>query len=342
MPSYRALCIDGGGINGLVSAVILAQFEKYLIQFSGNENSRLCDYFDFFSGTSAGGILCGTYLYPSEENDGRPKFSADEVVELYKSLGKEIFNKTILRKLYSLNGIIHPKYSDKNLIKVFDEIYGDTRYSELLKPCLIPAYNIESKKCVFYDRENAKSYIERDFYLKDILKATSAAPSYFPIATVKPIANENSYMIDGGVFANNPSVCAFVELEKLIGWNNSVCNQNVKILSVGIGTNKTPIPYKKAKKWGKINWALPIFNIIMDSVAQTTDYQLRTIFHSDFSPNSKYLRVDGDRFNDLPILGSLDDTSDKNIQNCFLYAENLCNKYSERMKMFAKALIINE
>ncbi|OGO91803.1 MAG: hypothetical protein A2Y17_13680 [Clostridiales bacterium GWF2_38_85] len=342
MSSFRVLCIDGGGINGLVTAVVLSQLENYLIQFSGNKNARLCDYFDFFAGTSAGGILCGTYLCPDSKNDKRPKFSAKDVVDIYIKIGKSIFKNSFLRNLYTFNGLFCAKYSEKKLINALNAVFGDTRLSECLKPCLIPAFNIGIRKCVFFDRENAKAYIERDYYLKDVLRATSSAPSYFPVAPVKPMSNDYSYLIDGGVFANNPSMCAFVELEKLVGWKSCIYNQNVKILSIGIGQNKSTINVKKAKNWGKASWALPILGIFMDAISQTADYQLRTIFHSDFVSEHRYLRIDGTKISDLPCLGSLDDASDSNIENCIKYGEKLCSSFSERMKVFAKQLIINE
>lgn len=53
----RILSIDGGGIRGIIPAVILAELEKILQEESDNKNVHLSDYFDLIAGTSTGGIL---------------------------------------------------------------------------------------------------------------------------------------------------------------------------------------------------------------------------------------------------------------------------------------------
>lgn len=340
MALYKILSIDGGGMNALVCAVVLAKLEELLIEYSGKKDASLCDFFDFFTGTSAGGILTGAYLCPIAEGSTRPLFTAKNVIDEYIKIGKKIFKQPVLRTIYSLWGLTESKYPSSRLTKAFIPIFGDTKLSECLKPCLIPAYNIASGKCIFYDRENAKAYTERDYYLRDVLRATSSAPSYFPPAVISAMSGKESCMIDGGVFANNPSMCGLVELDKMTGCG-AVCGKNVAVVSVGLGIRTDSINCSTAMGWGKVGWALPVLSILMNAVSQTTDYQLRKIFASDFTADTKYMRIDGAGMDNLPCLGPMDDASDKNIENCIRYGEILAEAYCDRMQSFAKMLVAN-
>ena len=340
MAIYKVLSIDGGGMNALVCAVVLARFEELLVEYSGRKNASLVDFFDFFTGTSAGGILTGTYLCPSPKNPDRPLFNTKEVIDQYISIGKSIFKKPVLRTVSTLGGVTNAKYPASRLTIAFTSVFGDTKLSECLKPCLIPAYNINTGKCAFYDRENARAYIERDYYLRDVLRATSSAPSYFPPAIVSAMTGKVSHLIDGGVFANNPAMCGLVELDKMTGCG-AVCGKDVAIVSIGLGIRNDQINYTAAQSWGKVGWAVPILGIFMNAISQTTDYQLRKIFSSDFNANSRYMRIDGTGIENLPQLGPMDDASDKNIQNCIRYGEQLNEIYNERMRSFAHMLVTN-
>ncbi|MEG4630882.1 patatin-like phospholipase family protein [Microcoleus sp. AR_TQ3_B6] len=92
------------------------------------------------------------------------------------------------------------------------EKFKDCKLSELLKPCLISSYDIERRKAHFFDRIDAQKYPAEDYFIKDIARATSAAPSYFEVAKVYSLTNESYALIDGGVFANNPALCAYAEV----------------------------------------------------------------------------------------------------------------------------------
>ena len=70
----RILSIDGGGIRGIVPAVILARLEEILQQLSSNPDARLVDFFDFFAGTSTGYMIVAGLFSPNKDN--RPSYSA--------------------------------------------------------------------------------------------------------------------------------------------------------------------------------------------------------------------------------------------------------------------------
>jgi patatin-like phospholipase/acyl hydrolase len=87
----RILSIDGGGIRGVIPAVVMEYVEEKLIELSGNPDARIADYFDLFVGTSTGGILSCFYLTP-DEGGKRPKYRAAQATEFYSLQGYSIFN----------------------------------------------------------------------------------------------------------------------------------------------------------------------------------------------------------------------------------------------------------
>jgi len=123
---FRILSIDGGGIRGILPGQVLVALEKKLQKKSGNPNARIADFFDMIAGTSTGGILTCLYLCPDEKNPARPRFTAQEAVDLYLKYGNDIFRDNIRQKLRSFGGLTDQKYSAdslENLLrKYFKEI----------------------------------------------------------------------------------------------------------------------------------------------------------------------------------------------------------------------------
>ena len=97
MSITRILSIDGGGINGLVSAQVLITLEERIRHYAKDPNARICQYFDLISGTSTGGILAALLLCPDQK--GRPKFSAQDIVTLYEQQGPVIFQRGLWRRV---------------------------------------------------------------------------------------------------------------------------------------------------------------------------------------------------------------------------------------------------
>jgi patatin-like phospholipase/acyl hydrolase len=100
----RVLSIDGGGIRGILPGLIVDRLEVKLQKKLNDPNVRISDMFDFFAGTSTGGILSLAYLAPGEEN--RPKLTAKEAVDIYLDRGDEIFDVSLWQKIRSGSGIL--------------------------------------------------------------------------------------------------------------------------------------------------------------------------------------------------------------------------------------------
>lgn len=168
------LSIDGGGIRGILPGVILTYVENRLREKQGND-ARLSDYFDIVAGTSTGGILTSMYLLPGE--NGRPEFQAEDAVNLYLENGGEIFKAPFLRRVVNPFGLFESKYPAKNIEKILKKYFGDKKLSDLLKPCIVTAYDFFKRETIFFNKEDTKQGDFRDFYVRDITRATSAAPT---------------------------------------------------------------------------------------------------------------------------------------------------------------------
>src|SRR5690606_15673309 len=201
----KILSIDGGGIRGIIPGMLLAALERRLKRQSGDPDAAIVDYFDFFAGTSTGGILICLLLCPDEQNPSRPNFTAQEALDLYVMHGGEIFKAGFFRRMIAKFGLLSERYPSANLEQVLSTYFADTRLSQLLKPCIITAYNIELRKTHFFRQQAAIARGEtRDFYLRDVCRATSAAPTYFSVAEVYSMSRTRYPLLDGGVFAPNP------------------------------------------------------------------------------------------------------------------------------------------
>lgn len=310
----RILSIDGGGIRGIIPAQILVSLEEKIQAKTNNQNAHISDYFDFIAGTSTGGILTCIYLYPDPKNPLKSLFSAEDAISLYLQHGGEIFKSNIWQKIKSIDGYLTEKYSAKNLEGLLLTYFKDVKLSEALKPCIITSYDISNRDTHFFTQQDAKTKPGYDYYLRDVARATAAAPTYFSPALITSMSGVQYPLIDGGVFADNPSLCAYAEarqvFKKLDGVRGVTAN-DMFILSIGTGEEKTPYEYKKAKDWGNIGWVQPVLDIMLSGPLETVDYQLYQVFDSD-DASSNYIRI-------MPDIGSasddMDDASESNLIN---------------------------
>lgn len=286
----RILSIDGGGIRGILPGVILSRLEAKLQEKVGPK-TRLSDFFDFMAGTSTGGILALAYLMP--DRNKRPKLTAEEVVNIYLERGDEIFDTSLWQKIKSVRGIVDEKYDAKELEETLEETFEDIWLTDLLKPCIISSYDIRNGKPHFFKQHKAKNSIF-NFKVKEVARATSAAPTYFETARVKNSIGTPFPLIDGGVFVNNPSLVAYSEVRTMTFDSLKLPTaKDMMIVSVGTGASSKKYEYKNAKDWGAVGWIRPIIEIMMSGNAQAVHYHLTQIYDT-LSPKDKkdYHRLD--------------------------------------------------
>ena len=271
----RVLSIEGGGIYGILPGIILESLEKKLQKESGNPNARIADYFDLIAGTSTGGIIAAGLLVPSENEEFTSKYSAKEITALYVKYGTDIFRIPFLHRLKSLFGIRDEKLVRRNLDLTLDKYFKNIELKDLIRPSLIVSYDTNKREVVLFKQHRANES-GRNYVVKEILQGTSAAPTFFEPVRVKPLENkevkgseekesgeeEYKVLIDGGVIANNPSLCAYIEAQKL----KKSSKESVVLVSIGCGSGEyASYSYSKLKDSGFIGWARPIFDIVFSA-----------------------------------------------------------------------------
>ena len=175
---------------------------------------------------------------------------------------------------------------------------------------------------------------EYDFKLASIARATSAAPTYFAPARITNRAGQSFTMIDGGVFANNPTMCAIVEAHHLYHTPNHTVN--VMVVSLGTGSNPIRIDAAAAMRWGDLSWAVPIISIFQDGSAQTVAFETDELiddFHLRFDVSLKTKTPQGEVVN-----SAIDDASPQNIKALVNKAKQLIADQHDRIEEVAKVL----
>lgn len=336
----RILSIDGGGIRGILPGQILIRLEEKLKILDDNPEAKLADYFDLMAGTSTGGILTCIYLCPETPGSTKPRFSAKEAVDLYMTRGSKIFDVSLWQKIRTAGGALDEKYSAFELENALKNYLSNLRLSQLIKPCIITSYDIRHRRAHFFTQHDAVEKESHDFYVRDVARATSAAPTYFEVSNVAARDRKFYALIDGGVFANNPTLCAYSEARTLMfdENRNKPVAAEMAILSIGTGNIDTPYLYNKAKDWGLVEWIKPVIDIMMSGVSETVDYHMRQIFDASEKPK-QYLRID-------PDLGKasreMDDASYKNLKALEKAGKNSAIENDEKLTEFAEMLIANK
>lgn len=320
--TIRILSIDGGGIRGIIPAMVLDGLEKIIQQKTNNPNARIVDYFDFFAGTSIGGIITSALLVPAEKDsptNASSKYSAEDILELFEKHGGEIFDKSLFGKILKfiniklvkdiLTGIKDEEYSAEGLEKILKKYFGKLTLDKLLKPCIIPAYDTEQRRTFFFSKQKAEKNLERsNFYIKDVCRATSAAPTVFEAAQIESLNKVCFSLIDGGIFANNPSLCALAEVRKT---KESPKVENIILVSLGTGSVRTPYYHKDIKDKPTLAMIPSIIDMMMSGVSETIDYQVRKMFEAR-DAGKQYFRIDAANLTNEEA--ELDNASPENIK----------------------------
>lgn len=267
MSKIRILSFDGGGIRGIISARILQR----LCRIAGL--SGWIDKADVIAGTSTGGIIALGLAYGK---------TPDELFTIYRDKGPMIFDDTLLDDIMDMGSTTGAEYSNKNLKAVLDSTFGDSTLGMLNRKIAIPAFNLDNNSgwrrswCtrVFHNFDCGCN--DTDLRIADAALYTSSAPVYFPTA---------GGFIDGGVYANNPSMIAVSQaMSSQLDEKERVNADNIVLLSIGTGTNYKYIT-GDSLNWGYLQWVKPMLNIIMDGICGITEYQCRMIL------GNRYCRI---------------------------------------------------
>ncbi|HEX2569110.1 MAG TPA: patatin-like phospholipase family protein [Polyangia bacterium] len=307
--NYNILCCDGGGIRGLLTAMLLDQLPQSILT-----NTTV------FAGTSTGGIISialAAGLQPSQ------------LVTLYSSQCSAIFNtadspaasyEQIKGYLTNLMGsdwswvadgialaseagvlpknLFAAKYNNTSLVSQLQSTLGEqasTLFSQLSQKLFVTTYQLDngSGQWLPISIDNLSSS-SNDSTLLDAALATSAAPTFFPPYNHPQLG----YCIDGGTFANNPSM--FV-LSRVL--QAGVSASSIRMLSLGTGATQNSVPSSyfgsiDPNLWGTYQYMFPLnapssvpsellINLMMDGSSDIDDEQSGRIL-----PPANYVRVE--------------------------------------------------
>jgi patatin-like phospholipase/acyl hydrolase len=313
--TVRILAIDGGGIRGIIPALILAEIEE-------RTGQQACELFDFIAGTSTGAILALGAATPGP--DGKGKWKARDGVDLYSTRGREIFSKG----KFSV-GLFHEKYHHESFERVLDEAFGDAMLSDAVVRCMATAYSLRLRQVHHFDSDEAKRDPTWDFHMKTVIRAATAAPTFFEPARVYSSDDAEHLLLDGALYANNPAMIAFVEATR--GGVERAGADDVVVVSLGTGDEVESMHWEDVKDWGLAQWARPILNVLFDAMGESIDYQLRHLL----GPERYH------RFQTPLDTGShhLDDASDRNIEGLMADAANLLRDHDEEIDHLCEKLV---
>ena len=297
----RVLSIDGGGIRGVIPALVLQQIEEIT-------EKRIADLFDVIAGTSTGAILALGLAVPDSKS--RPRFKAEELAQLYLDAGPKIFPAGSDR-LDSRARFIHdvlsrmpgnkaksaaelliqiaskPYDAESGIDEVLEQYFGDVELKNLLVNVLATSYEIEQRRNFYWRRRDALATKTLNAPVAKVIRSSTAAPTFFTPAKV-PTAGLPSYyaMVDGGIFANNPALAALVEAKTIYP-----LAQDFLVVSVGTGDNPGPYNYLDACNWVTGQWLGPLIQMLFHGSSSCVHEQMEFILPRGQDRLKRYYRL---------------------------------------------------
>tara|TARA_B100000886_G_scaffold273981_1_gene197862 strand:- start:77 stop:1000 length:924 start_codon:yes stop_codon:yes gene_type:complete len=290
----KIICFDGGGVRTIAALVFLKKLEA-------ESGKKVADIFDMFIGTSAGAFNAACFAFGG--------FSADKVKKYWsKSYLDKIMKSSFFWDKASLIQA-RPRYESEGRAELLNQIFKSNTLKESNKPFLCYAYDIEKRTHVVFDTANTPNTL-----FTDAIAASSAAPMYFPTHQMR----DKSWMIDGSIVSNNPTLIGYSYSKKILEANN------IKILSLGSGLNKKKIKGDISTKWGGVGW------LRNDIIGMLLDSEIHNEISNDFF-SENYLRINSSLGK---INKFLDDDSEENLERIHLMGMDWWTNYGEKALKF--------
>lgn len=208
-PLLQVLALDGGGLRGIFTAATLAAWEE-------DFGSSITDHFDLIVGTSTGGIIAlalGLGVPPAE------------VLSIYLDHGDRIFPRAGRARHGLLRRLLRPRYGAVELRSVLQDRFGDRLLGDSRVRLAIPSYDLAADHVHLFRTPHHRD-LRRDWRVPavDVAMATAAAPTFLPAHRM-----EAHRLIDGGVWANNPTLVGVAECFDRLGGERG----RIRVLNVG-------------------------------------------------------------------------------------------------------------
>jgi patatin-like phospholipase/acyl hydrolase len=290
----KIISFDGGGVRAIAGIVFLKKLEAA-------RGKKVSDMFDMFVGTSAGAFNAACFAHSDMSANQLKKYWSKEYTD-------RIMETSFFWDQASLIQA-RPRYESKGRVKVLEEIFGNKILGDSLKPLLTLCYDVEKRKHIVHT-----SIHTPEVSFIDAISASSAAPMYFP---TYQMAN-GSWMIDGGVVTNNPTLLGLTHAKDYFKTND------IKVLSIGTGLNKQIIKGELSSRWGGVGW------LRNDIMGMMLDSEIHNDIASDII-DKNYLRINSPigKINRM-----LDDNSEENIEKIHLMGLEWWSAYGEETLKF--------
>jgi patatin-like phospholipase/acyl hydrolase len=235
--------------------------------------------FDLIAGSSTGALIALALAMHDTSGDGR--YSASDIVDLYRFRGSEIFPPALRGTIHTAVQAFRYKYSAQGFEHVLNEVFGDETLKGSMTNLLITSFDTEAMQphCMKRRPDRADLKVEHDYFMRDAARASAAAPTYFPPAHITPVDEPGLRfsLIDGGVFANNPSGLSYVESTEIFPSETETL-----ILSLGTGEPNHGYSYQEIHSWGYMEWVnpmkgFPIGSIMSAGQSEAVIHQLRRL-----------------------------------------------------------------
>lgn len=298
--TVRILAIDGGGVRGLIPALILAEIEKRCAR-------PVWRLFEVVAGTSNGAVMAMLLTRPHPH-------PAAEVVRIYTEDSREFFRRSFFHAVVSLDGWLAPKYPAQPIESTLRRFIGDeAELKDAVTEVVACTYLLKSRwpRVELLSRHAARSRPGCNFRMWEAARASCAAPGYFPGPTITSTDGTRTiHPIDGGVYANDPAVVGLshaISLEKdkaglLDGRVNHL------LVSVGTGFHDEPILPERSSRWGLLGWAPRLLDVVFEGQADLATRETEQLLHSSRSLRRQFrLQVP------LSRASALDDVSPANV-----------------------------
>lgn len=243
---FQILSLDGGGIRGLFSAAILASLEDDL-------GIQVINHFDLIVGTSTGGIIAlGLGLGVSPR----------EILEFYRLEGPKIFSYRARAKLpgrlaWGAKSVFRRKHNPYPLEEALRRVFGEKTLGDSSKRLVIPSYSLTSDNIYLFKTPHHPR-LRRDWKVPawQVARATSAAPIFFPASQ----SVDSQRLIDGGIWANNPSVVGIVEAISML----DIKLGRIRVLSLGT-TSTRNARSSRLNGGGVLQWATTAIGLMIQA-----------------------------------------------------------------------------
>lgn len=340
MRRVRVLALDGGGIRGIIPAKVLSVLEQLA-------ERPVVELFDVIVGTSIGGIAALALVLPRDDGPPAP---ASEIGEFYTRNSPTIFPKAPvafprtredLRELISRVGMQaaifgsnpewgNARYSPEGIEHALRDQFGEAHLSDALIDVVVTAYDIQTSSPMLFRSADARSNPDADFLMRDVARATSAAPTAFPPLHLKTPDGTDHILIDGGIFANNPAMIAYGEAMRLAAWRGFRF-KGIDLVSIGTGLPPDEeVEYEEFISRSWLRLAEDIFEAANRGQCSLYDSLLRSLLEDHYTRFQSVLPAEANF--------AMDDASEANIAALRDTADRLVEERIDDLTRLAREL----